>query len=120
MSEIEVFRITPTIGKNYYAILATTRTVWDNDIPAPWGKGNNRYYAPANHKRYMGTFISSHSYGSGDGKVYMEIYIKNGKRIELKYDYDGKTCLIEVDKAPDSEDSKSVPIDAQISPIQTI
>jgi len=113
MAEIEVFRLTPTVGKHYYAILAQ-RTYYDKQAPAPWGKGNHRYYAPETHKRYMGVFTSSWNSGSGDGKTYSEIYIRDGKRIELNYDYEGHTCLIEADKAPDSEDSKPVPIDAQI------
>jgi hypothetical protein len=115
MAEIEVFRITPTQGKHYYAILAT-RTYWDKHAPAPWGKGNHRYFAKETDKRYMGIFESSWNSGSGDGKTYTEIYIKDGKRIELNYDYEGNTCLIETEKAPNSEDSIRVPVDPQIAP----
>jgi hypothetical protein len=115
MSEIEIFRITPTKGKHYYAILAQKR-VWDNNIPNSWGgKGEHRYYAVEAHKRYMGVFVSSWNSGSGDGRTYTEIYMKNDKRIELNYDYNGMTCLQETDKAPESEDSTVVPIDAQIA-----
>ena len=115
MAEIEIFRITPTVGKHYYAILAT-RTYWDKNIPAPWGgKGNHRYFAKETDKRYMGVFTSSWNSGSGDGKTYTEIYMKDGKRIELNYDYEGNTCLIETETAPDSEDSTHAPIDAQIA-----
>lgn len=115
MTEIEIFRVTPTVGKHYYAILAT-RTFYDKNAPAPWGKGNHRYFAKETDKRYMGVFTSSWNSGSGDGKTYTEIYMKNDKRIELNYDYEGNTCLIEIEKTPDSEDSKPVPIDAQIAP----
>jgi hypothetical protein len=116
MSEIEIFRVTPTQGKHYYAILAT-RTYWDKDIPAPWGgKGNHRYFAKETDKRYMGVFESSWRAGSGDGMTYTEIYIKDGKRIQLDYDYYGNTCLIETDSAPENSiEDKVVPIDKQIS-----
>ena len=117
MAEIEVFRITPTKGKHYYAILAT-RTFWDKDIPAPWGgKGNHRYFAKETDKRYMGVFDTSWSSGSGDGKTYTEVYIKEGKRIDLHYDYEGNTCLIQTDGIPKVYiENKVVPIDAQITP----
>ena len=115
MAEIEVFRITPTKGKHYYAILAT-RTFWDKEIPAPWGgKGNHRYFAKNSDKRYMGIFDTSWRSGSGDGMTYTEIYTKDEKRFDLHYDYNGNTCLIQTDGPPDSaEQDKMVPIDNQI------
>jgi hypothetical protein len=125
MSEIEVFRLTPTKGKHYYAILAT-RSYWDKQAPAPWGKGNHRYFAKENEKRYMGVFESSWNSGSGDGKTYTEIYIRDGKRIELNFDYEGNTCLIEMDPLKQQniinpeenllESKEAVPIDKQIAP----
>lgn len=125
MSEIEVFRLTPTQGKHYYAILAS-RTYWDNEAPKSWGgKGTNRYFAKETEKRYMGVFDSSMSYGSDYGKRHTEIYIKEGKRIQLDYDYEGKTCLIEADGPPKTtimnpeeditESKEIVAIDAQIA-----
>ena len=117
MAEIEVFHITPSKGKHYYAILAT-RTFWDNDIPAPWGgKGNHRYFAKETDKRYMGAFDTSWTSGSGDGVRYTEVYIKDGKRFELHYDYEGNTCLIQTEGVPKSDlENTLVPIDAQITP----
>lgn len=123
MAEIEVFRLTPSKGNHYYAVLAT-RTYWDKEAPAPWGKGNHRYFAKETDKRYMGVFESSWNSGSGDGKTYTEIYIRDGKRIELNFDCD--TCLIEADGPPKKaimnpeedtlESKEAVPIDKQIAP----
>ena len=68
----------------------------------------------------MGVFVSSWNAGSGDGRTYTEIYIKDGKRIQLDYDYYGNTCLIEkiiMNPEEDIIDSKeTVPIDKQIAP----
>ena len=119
MSEIEVFRVTPTEGKHYYAILAT-RSYYDKQAPNSWGgKGNHRYFAKETDKRYMGVFESSWRAGSGDGRTYTEIYIRDGKRIELNYDYEGNTCLIEADGPPETtmnlESQNPVPIDKQIA-----
>lgn len=117
MAEIEVFHVTPTKGKHYYAILAT-RTFWDNDITVPWGgKGNHRYFANEKDKRYMGIFDISWSSGSGDGIRYTEVYIKDGKRFELHYDYEGNTCLIQTEGVPNGDlENNVVPIDAYIMP----
>ena len=120
MSDIEIFRLTPTKGKHYYAILAQKR-FWDNNITNSWGgKGEHRYYAVESDKRYMGVFESSWRAGSGDGRTYTEIYIRDGKRIELNYDYEGNTCLIEADGPPETtmnlESQNPVPIDKQIGP----
>jgi hypothetical protein len=125
MSEIEVFRLTPTKGKHYYAILAT-RIIWDKDSPAEWGKGAHRYFAKEADKRYMGVYDTCFRTGSGDGKTYTEVYIKEGKRIDLVYDYEGNTCLIEMDPLKQQtiinpeenllESKERVPIDAQIAP----
>lgn len=116
MSEIEVFRVTPTKGMHYYAILATN-SYWDPKAPNSRGsKGNHRYFAKDSDKRYMGVFESSWNSGSGDGKTYTEIYIKDNKRIQLDYDYEGKTCLIKTCSPPKPYiEDKVVPIDAQIS-----
>lgn len=125
MSEIEIYRLTPSKGKHYYAILAT-RSYYDKEVPAPWGKGNNRHFAKEIDKRYMDVFESSWNSGSGDGKTYTEIYIRDDKRIELNYDYEGQTCLIETDGPPKKsimnpeedilELQNLVPIDKQIGP----
>jgi len=116
--EREFFRTTPTPGKMYYAVLAQ-RTIFDKTKKAEWGGfGDTRYYAPESHKRYMGVFMSSWNSGSGDGKTYTEIYVKDGKRIQLDYDYEGRTCLEETEEAPDAENENpsKVPIDKQIAP----
>lgn len=125
MSEIEVFRVTPTKGRRYYAILAT-RSLWDPNASNFWGgKGGYRYFANETDKRYMGTFDSSMSYGSDYGKRYTEVYIKDDKYIDLHYEYEGSIFVIETDTAPKAtimnpeedeiECQKPVPIDKHIS-----
>jgi hypothetical protein len=125
MAEIEVFHLTPSKGKHYYAILAT-RTWWDPDASNFWGgKGGYRYFANEADKRYMGTFDSSMSYGSDYGKRYTEVYIKDNKRINLNYEYEGSIFVIEADVPPKTtimnpeedeiECQNPVPIDKHIS-----
>ena len=111
--ETEFNRITPTKGKHYYAVLAT-RSYYDYQKQNSWGgKGDHRYFAPATHKRYMGEYIGCGSEGSGDGKAYWEIYMKDGALYELQYDYYGMTCLEETEPLG-SDTSPVVPIDANI------
>ena len=108
MSMIEVYRISPKAGSYYYAILATKKT-WDVN-GRTW-----RYYAPSSEKRYIGCFVESFTSGSGDGRTYEEVYIRDNSKITLHYDYDGNTCLIEADADHVEKDSPAgVPIDVQI------
>ena len=115
-SEIQIYRVTPTEGEHYYAILAT-RSYYDKYLPNSWGgRGDWRHFATATDKRYMGQYVSSGRAGSGDGREYWEVYLKDGKRYELHYDYEGKTCLEKVEpRIGIANDSPTpVPVDANI------
>jgi hypothetical protein len=93
-TEIEIYRITPTEGEHYYAILAS-RSYYDTSSSGY--KGGHRYFAELREKRYMGQYIGCGRSGSGDGREYWEIYLKDGKHYELHYDYYGMTCLEKTD-----------------------
>lgn len=112
MSDVEVYRVTPVKRKHYYAVLAT-RSYWDSEKPTSWGKGNHRYFAPPNHKRYMGEFVETRRDGYGDGGKCWEIYLKNGVFYELHLDYEGMTCLEETGPVLDDPQG-AVPIDKNI------
>ena len=86
--EVELFRRTPVMGR-YYKYALATRKAWDEKAKT-W-----RYYTTHPFK-YMGCFLRSEYYGSGDGKTYAEIYILNGQEMRLDYDYEGNTCIEEV------------------------
>jgi hypothetical protein len=106
--------MTPTAGEHYYAILAT-RSYYDREKLASWGrKGDHRYFAAPTDKRYMGQYVEGWRSGSGDGGEYWEIYLKDGKRYELHYDYHGMTCLEKVDPAVAKDSPTPVPVDANI------
>ena len=112
-TEVEVYRVTPTKRKHYYAVLAT-RSYYDKQQPNSWGgKGNHRYFAPPSHRRYMGEFVESRRDGYGDGGNCWEIYLKGGVFYELNLDYEGMTCLEETGPVLD-ELNRAVPIDKNI------
>ena len=111
-TEIEFFRLTPTEGEHYYAILAS-RSYWDKNQPDSLGhKGAERYFASPTQKRYMGQYVGCGRAGSGDGREYWEIYVKDGKRSELHYDY--LTCLEKVDPEAAKDSATPVSVDANI------
>ena len=112
-TEVEFFRVTPTEGEHYYAILAS-RSYYDPEKPAKWGKGDYRHFASPTQKRYMGQYVGCGRAGSGDGKEYWELYVKDGKRYELHYDYEGKTCLEKVDPGAAEDSVTPVSVDANI------
>ena len=118
-TESECYRLTPTKGEYYYAILAT-RSYWDPKKDTSWGgKGCHRYFAPETDKRYMGQYLGCGQAGSGDGREYWEIYLKDGVQYELRYEYKGMTCLQKTEPlVPEAlivEMTRSaVPIDANI------
>jgi len=118
-TEVEYYRVTPTKGEHYYAIL-TTRSYYDKNQPNSWGgTGNHRYFAQPTDKRYMGEYVTCGREGSGDGTTYWEIYRKDGQLYELHYDYKGMTCLektepLEVHALAVEGSGPPVPIDANI------
>ena len=86
--EIEVFRISPEVGKCYEYVEAT-RSVY-------LGGGNHRYFS-RNKPVYVGTFVRQVRYGYGNGGEVHAIFNKGGEEITVKYSYEGYTCFIEVD-----------------------
>ena len=80
--EIEVFRISPEVGKCYEHVEATRKEYI--------GDGKSRYFT-TNTPRYVGKFIRQERYGSGDGQEVIGIF-DNG-RVEYSYGY---TCFTEV------------------------
>jgi len=103
--EVEVFRITPEVGKCYEHIEAT-RT----DPNA----GRFTSYFSTNQPTYVGKYIHSYSKGElieeieipgGHGRTRREIverattydvFDDNGKETRIKYSEEGNTCFIEV------------------------
>jgi hypothetical protein len=113
-TEVEFFRVTPTEGEHYYAILASRRH-WDkNKLDSLGHKGDDRYFASPSQKRYMGQYVGCGRAGSGDGREYWEIYVKDGKRYELHYDCEGMTCLEKVDPEAAKDSATPVSVDANI------
>lgn len=113
-TESEFFRMTPTEGEHYYAILASRRH-WDkNQLDSLGHRGADRYFAAPTEKRYMGQYVGCGRAGSGDGREYWEIYVKDDKRYELHYDYYGMTCLEKVDPKVVKDSTTPVAVDANI------
>ena len=86
-SEIEVFRITPEVGKCYEHIEATRSEYM--------GQGKHRYFSE-NSPRYVGKFTREVRMGSGDGQTVEAFFDDNGSENSVNYSYEGYTCFIEV------------------------
>ncbi len=87
---IEVFRLTPTVGKTYMAAIKTQKV---------YIKGvGSRYYIERENLIYMGKFVKGVKEGHGDGGKYYELYERDGEICRLDYDYEGMTCLLEVEQ----------------------
>jgi hypothetical protein len=115
MSLIEVFKLTPTVGRHYLAALADR-----NISKRKWtSKGYHyeyQYFVNKNELRYVGVYVKSKKYGFSDGTTYEEYFNKNSELVKLTYDYDCRVCLLEV-KAEDILNYNSpsaVPIDQQL------
>ena len=84
----EVFRMVPKEGKYYKTAKYTERI-------------NNKYYT-TNEPKYIGKYIrhvSTGGYGGyGDNAVHYAIFEKDNVEVPLEYDYEGKTCFIEVEQ----------------------
>ena len=86
MSEFEVFRITPTIGK-YYEHAEYTRQ------EGRWP--NQRYYTKTLPK-YVGEFIKWDEGGCGDGSWRIDYFRQaDGTVISVPYTYEGTTSFRE-------------------------
>lgn len=86
--EIFVVR-SPVVGKYYEA------TFWDRR-EGHWD--NEKHYSKATTKReYAGQYLRTRSEGYGDGADHWAIFLRDGKEIEIEYDYDGKRAFYEVE-----------------------
>jgi hypothetical protein len=85
--EMQVFRITPEVGKCYEHIEATRSEYI--------GSGNHKHYS-TNKPNYVGKYVRQERYGSGDGQDVIGIFDDNGKENRVNYSYEGYTCFNEV------------------------
>uniref|UniRef100_A0A6C0D4C6 Uncharacterized protein n=1 Tax=viral metagenome TaxID=1070528 RepID=A0A6C0D4C6_9ZZZZ len=86
-NEIEVFRITPKVGKCYMHAEAT-RTMIDNN-------GDTVYYT-TNTPTYVGRLVRTERSGFGDSSTVINYFDNNGRETPVEYSYEGNTCFIEV------------------------
>jgi hypothetical protein len=87
--ETQIYRLIPVVGRSYKTAVAT-RKVWDF-IYDTW------IYYTTQPLRFLGRFTRSESHGYGDGKTYAEFFDLSGQEVRLEYDYEGNTCLVEVE-----------------------
>ena len=86
--EIFVVR-SPVIGHYYEA------TFWDRK-EGPWD--NEKHYSKATTKReYVGKYIRHRQEGYGDGADHWAIFMRDGKEVEVEYDYEFKRAFYEVE-----------------------
>ena len=82
---IEVFRISPIVGKKYETATYTSCTgTWPHQ----------KYYAT--NVTYVGEFISHGSEGSRDNAIHWDTFLLDGKYNQVFYTYEGTTCFREV------------------------
>ncbi len=85
--EIVVLR-TPIEGKYYDATFWTRR---EGDWP------NEKHYTKeTNPREFAGKYLRHKQEGWGDGGDHWAIFLRDGKEIEIEYDYDGKRAWYEV------------------------
>ena len=94
-NRVEVFRTVEFVpGKEYEFAFYTTRE----------GHWPNERYFTTNPLKFLGKYMYSKRYGgSGDGSRGSEHFINDGIKIEVEYDYEGKTCFREVQGANGNE-----------------
>jgi hypothetical protein len=85
--EVEVYRLTPIVGKYYETAEYTRKT-------GTWGEGNERYYT-TNTPRYVGLYLKTERMGYGDSFRVWSIFDDNGKRVQIEYNYEGTTSFRE-------------------------
>lgn len=83
--EIEVFRIILKEGKCYEYIEATRKH-----------SHFDTYYS-TNKYKYVGKFVKTQRFGTGNGSGVTEIFDNNGEKVEVKLSYEGMSCFKEVD-----------------------
>ena len=82
---MEVYRLTPEVGKKYRYAEST------ESIGYPV-----RHYAPPENVKFVGTLIKIKEGGFGDGGWRIDLFDNEGEITEVVYSYGGRTCFIEV------------------------
>lgn len=93
--EIEVFRLTPIVGRCYEYVFANRSIFPPTNYHNP-GEPNNRLYYTTSPYIYAGRFVSGHTQGYGDGSTHYDIFDNNGTQVRVDYDYEGNLCFREV------------------------
>ena len=82
--KIEVFRISTFNPNLNYAFALKTSTE---------GRWPNEKHYTTNELQYLGKHVESKRWGYHDNSSGSETFDNNGIKIEIVYDYDGKTCF---------------------------
>ena len=82
MPEVEVFRLTPQIGKKYHTALWTRRIGY---YP------NDRYYT-TNPLVYVGWYRRTERFGPD---TIIDFFDIDGKEVRVEYTYEGTTSFVE-------------------------
>lgn len=85
--EVQVYRLSPKVGKYYYTTTYTRRE----------GKGLEEKYYTTHPLKYVGQFQQHYQYGYGDGATHYDVFKDGDKEIQVYYTYEGTTCFLEVE-----------------------
>lgn len=89
IKEIEVFRLTPELGKYYETALLTRRE----------GRFPNQKYYTIHTPQYVGKFMIQMRSGYGDGVQVVDIFEnEKGEKVNVNYTYEGTTAYREVEE----------------------
>lgn len=93
MREVEVFRLTPELGKCYSTAEYTRKTgIYYNDEVHI---GPDSQFFTTKPLRYVGRFLRTERYGSGDGRTTTSFFDDNGTINRVDYTYEGTTSFVE-------------------------
>ena len=82
---VEVFRLTPILGKCYSTAEYTIKV----------GSYPNERYFTTYELRYVGRYLRTERYGSGDGMTATSFFDVNGIINLVEYTYEGTTSFLE-------------------------
>lgn len=89
IKEIEVFRLTPELGKYYETALLTRRE----------GRFPDEKYYTIHTPQYVGKFMIQMRSGYGDGVQVVDIFEnEKGEKVNVNYTYEGTTAYREVEE----------------------
>ena len=108
MSEIQVFRLTPEVGRFYYTTTYTRKA----------GKWPNETYYSTKALRYVGQFVKHYQLGAGDGAIHYDIFKDGDKVNKVDYTYEGTTCFVETNP-PASYYSSAIGIASSAASIES-